>query len=29
MLQDQGIIEHQDLDWKFYRVGTDEYLSYN
>ncbi|KAF4219269.1 hypothetical protein CNMCM5878_003573 [Aspergillus fumigatiaffinis] len=29
MLQDQGIIEHQDLDWKFYRVGTDECLSDN
>ncbi|KAJ5544910.1 hypothetical protein N7461_007214 [Penicillium sp. DV-2018c] len=29
MLQDQGIIEHQDLDWKFYRVGTDECLSHN
>ncbi|OQE20645.1 hypothetical protein PENFLA_c016G07622 [Penicillium flavigenum] len=29
MLRDQGIIEHQDLDWKFYRVGTDECLSYN
>ncbi|PKX95991.1 class I SAM-dependent methyltransferase [Aspergillus novofumigatus IBT 16806] len=27
MLHDQGIIEHQDLDWKFYRVGTDECLS--
>ncbi|KAF1736416.1 Secondary metabolism regulator laeA [Beauveria bassiana] len=26
-LEDQGIIEHQDLDWKFYRVGTDECLS--
>lgn len=22
-----GIIEHQDLDWKFYRVGTSECLS--
>lgn len=22
-----GIIEHQDLDWAFYRVGTDERLS--
>ncbi|KAI4276899.1 MAG: hypothetical protein L6R38_005551 [Xanthoria sp. 2 TBL-2021] len=22
-----GIVEHQDLDWKFYRVGTDECLS--
>ncbi|KAL8684441.1 MAG: hypothetical protein Q9218_008294, partial [Villophora microphyllina] len=22
-----GFIEHQDLDWKFYRVGTDECLS--
>lgn len=22
-----GIIEHQDLDWKFYRVGTSEWLS--
>lgn len=24
-----GIIEHQDLDWKFYRVGTSECLSDN
>ena len=28
-LKDQGIIEHQDLDWKFYRVGTEECLSDN
>jgi SAM-dependent methyltransferase len=24
-----GVIEHQDLDWKFYRVGTSECLSDN
>jgi hypothetical protein len=29
MLQDQGILEHQDLHWKLYRVGTDECLSDN
>ncbi|KAL8921869.1 MAG: hypothetical protein Q9172_003802 [Xanthocarpia lactea] len=26
-LKPGGIIEHQDLDWKFYRVGTGECLS--
>ncbi|KAL8992585.1 MAG: hypothetical protein Q9169_006983 [Polycauliona sp. 2 TL-2023] len=26
-LRPGGIIEHQDLDWKFYRVGTDDGLS--
>jgi SAM-dependent methyltransferase len=26
-LRSGGIIEHQDLDWKFYRVGTSECLS--
>lgn len=26
-LKSGGIIEHQDLDWKFYRVGTSECLS--
>ena len=26
-LKPGGIIEHQDLDWKFYRVGTSECLS--
>lgn len=26
-LSSGGIIEHQDLDWKFYRVGTSECLS--
>jgi len=26
-LQPGGMIEHQDLDWKFYRVGTSECLS--
>ena len=28
-LKSGGIIEHQDLDWKFYRVGTSECLSDN
>ena len=26
-LKSGGIVEHQDLDWKFYRVGTSECLS--
>ena len=26
-LSSGGIVEHQDLDWKFYRVGTSECLS--
>lgn len=26
-LKSGGIIEHQDLDWRFYRVGTNECLS--
>ena len=28
-LRSGGIVEHQDLDWKFYRVGTNECLSDN
>ncbi|KAL9045132.1 MAG: hypothetical protein Q9214_001786 [Letrouitia sp. 1 TL-2023] len=28
-LKSGGIIEHQDLDWKFYRVGTSECISDN
>ena len=28
-LRSGGIVEHQDLDWKFYRVGTTECLSDN
>ncbi len=28
-LKSEGIIEHQDLDWKFYRVGTSGCLSNN
>ncbi|KAL8846245.1 MAG: hypothetical protein Q9221_008658 [Calogaya cf. arnoldii] len=28
-LSSGGVIEHQDLDWKFYRVGTSECLSDN
>ncbi|KAM3080789.1 hypothetical protein ACMFMG_005717 [Clarireedia jacksonii] len=28
-LKSGGIIEHQDLDWKFYRAGTSECLSDN
>lgn len=28
-LKSGGIIEHQDLDWKFYRVGTNKCLSDN
>ncbi|KAI1149679.1 S-adenosyl-L-methionine-dependent methyltransferase [Nemania diffusa] len=29
LLRSGGIIEHQDLDWDFYRVGTNECLSTN
>ncbi|KAL6855490.1 hypothetical protein ACO1O0_006639 [Amphichorda felina] len=26
-LREGGVLEHQDLDWRFYRTGTDECLS--